>query len=83
MGQDDRAGGPLSSTGAGVALHQWGGSKPWTRWPQRTPLALLESFHPQRSNHLADQDKLTRREASHFIIAIATEEDGSEKKRRH
>jgi hypothetical protein len=44
--------------------------------------SLLESFHPQRSNRSADQDRLTYSEASHFIIAIAAKEDGSEKKRR-
>jgi len=29
-----------------------------------------------------DQDRHTQREASHFIIAIVTKEDGSEKKRK-
>ena len=39
----------------------------------------LESFHPRRSSRLADNTKLTRREASHFIVAaITTEEDGYE-----
>jgi hypothetical protein len=42
---------------------------------------LLESFHPQRSNHLAHQDRLIRREALHFIVVIAVEEDGSERKK--
>jgi hypothetical protein len=42
----------------------------------------LESFHPRRSNHKAHQDRLTRREASHFIVAIAIEEDGSKTKKR-
>jgi hypothetical protein len=43
----------------------------------------LESFHPQRSSHPEDNTKLTQREASHFItIAIAAEEDGSEKKKK-
>jgi hypothetical protein len=44
------------------------------------PLASLESFHPRRSSCLADNTKLTRREATHFIAtAIAVEEeDGSE-----
>ena len=40
-------------------------------------VASPESFHPQKSSRPADNTKLTRREASHFI-AIATEEDGSE-----
>ena len=35
---------------------------------------LLESFHPRRSSRPVDQDKLTQREASHFIIAIPAEE---------
>ena len=38
----------------------------------------LESFHPRRSSRLADNTKLTRREASHFITTtIAAKEDGS------
>jgi hypothetical protein len=41
---------------------------------------LLESFHPRRSSRPADNTKLTRREASHFIATAITtkEEDGSE-----
>jgi hypothetical protein len=41
---------------------------------------LLESFHPRRSSHPANNTKLTWREASHFIVAAITtkEEDGSE-----
>jgi hypothetical protein len=35
---------------------------------------LLESFHPRRSNRLAHQDRLTWREASHFIVAITAKE---------
>jgi hypothetical protein len=40
----------------------------------------LESFHPRRSNRLANNTKLTRREASHFIAItiMAEEEHGSE-----
>jgi len=41
----------------------------------------LGSSHPRRSNHPADLDRLTWREASHFIVAIATE-DGSERKKK-
>jgi hypothetical protein len=44
--------------------------------------ASLESFHPRKSNRPADQDRVTRREASHFIIAVTAKEDGSEKERR-
>ena len=42
----------------------------------------LEPFHPQRSNRPADQDRLTRRETSHFIIVITVKEDRSERKKR-
>jgi len=43
---------------------------------------LLESFHPRRSSHLAHQDKLTRREVSHFIVAITTTKEMDLKERR-
>ena len=48
--------------------------------PPRATMAFtsLESFHPRRHSRPADNTKLTRREASHFIATtIATEEDGS------
>jgi hypothetical protein len=43
-------------------------------------VASLESFHPRRSSRPADNTKLTRREASHFITTAITaeKEDGSE-----
>ena len=34
----------------------------------------LEPFHPLRSNRPADQDRLTQREASNSIVAMAVEE---------
>ena len=46
----------------------------------------LESFHPHGSDRLAKEAKLTRREGSHFIVAMAARScvmPGFQKKTKH